>query len=116
MKAADADVVWTPRWASRHGKQCPMTGTVRVERRLSGWARTPGDLWVTPDRAFDFYSGKLTPDKRLLSIFILFNTLTVRDGIDPLAAHEAFLEIDEYRESISPDIPETVVMKTGSSN
>jgi hypothetical protein len=36
-----------------------------------------------------------------LSLFVLFNTLVVRDRIDPLAAHKAFLAIDEYRQTIS---------------
>ena len=38
-------------------------------------------------------------------MFILFNTLVVRDRIDPMAAHAAFLEIDEYRMAISHDAP-----------
>jgi hypothetical protein len=41
----------------------------------------------------------------LLSLFVLFNTLVIRDGIDPNRAHEAFLAIDEYRQTISPEIP-----------
>ena len=48
---------------------------------------------------------------RLLGMFILFNTLVFRDGINPKAAHAAFLEIDEYRMAISPEIPGAV--KTG---
>jgi hypothetical protein len=39
-----------------------------------------------------------------MMLFIDFHTLTVRDGIDPKAAHEAFLAIDEYRQRISHDI------------
>ncbi len=40
-----------------------------------------------------------------MHLFIDFHTMVVRDGIDPLAAHQEFLKIDEYRERISPDIP-----------
>ena len=36
-------------------------------------------------------------------MFILFNTVTARDGIDVQKARKAFLEIDEYRRAISPD-------------
>jgi hypothetical protein len=36
-------------------------------------------------------------------MFILFNTITVRDHVDVEAAHNAFLAIDEYRQTISPD-------------
>lgn len=42
-------------------------------------------------------------EKRLLLLFIHFNTLVVRDRISPLSAHRAFLKIDEYRRRISPD-------------
>lgn len=41
---------------------------------------------------------------QLLAMFITFNTIVVRDGIDPQVAHRAFLEIDEYRQRISPDM------------
>jgi hypothetical protein len=54
---------------------------------------------------FDFYRGKDDPTTQLLSLFVLFNTLVIRDGIDPARAHEAFLAIDEYRRTISPDAP-----------
>ncbi|MEH3117107.1 MAG: hypothetical protein PGN25_05720 [Methylorubrum populi] len=43
--------------------------------------------------------------QRLAMLFIDFNTLVVRDGIDPKEAHRAFLVIDEYRDRISPDVP-----------
>ena len=33
-----------------------------------------------------------------------FHALLVRDGMHPQAAHQASLVIDEYRETISPDI------------
>ena len=45
------------------------------------------------------------PIKQLLPMFILFNTLVVRDGISVANAHAAFCTIDEYREAISPDAP-----------
>jgi hypothetical protein len=44
-------------------------------------------------------------DQSALRLFIEFHTLVVRDGIDPQAAHEAFLAVDEYRDLISPDCP-----------
>jgi hypothetical protein len=107
MKITEADVVWTPGEPE----------AVRVERHGSGWTRTPGDLWMPAAKAFEynppdpepkleFKDGKWwTPRLRtqLLSLFVLFNTLVVRDRIDPLAAHKAFLAIDEYRQTISRD-------------
>lgn len=47
----------------------------------------------------------LTPDQLVAQVFIDFNTLVVRDGIDPRKAHAEFLKIDEYREHMSPDLP-----------
>jgi len=42
---------------------------------------------------------------RLLAmLFIEFNAMVVRDGINPQIAHKAFLAIDEYRDAIAPDI------------
>ena len=37
-------------------------------------------------------------------LFIHFNTIVVGDHVGVEAAHQAFLEIDEYRQLISPDI------------
>ena len=43
--------------------------------------------------------------RQLLAVFILFNTVTMRDGIDVQKAHKAFLAIDEFRQTIAPDLP-----------
>ncbi len=37
-------------------------------------------------------------------LFIHFNTIVVGDQVGVEATHQAFLEIDEYRQLISPDI------------
>ena len=47
---------------------------------------------------------EMTEDRRNCQLFIDFNTIVVGDGVDVQAAHRAFLEIDEYRSLISPDI------------
>jgi hypothetical protein len=95
MKMDNADVIWTPG-----------TALCRVEAHGSHWQRTKGDRWVTATSMGEMgeYQNKSENDK-LLAMFILFNTIVVRDGIDVLAAHTAFLAIDEYRETISPDSP-----------
>jgi hypothetical protein len=69
------------------------------------WQRTDGDRWMPAAclGAMGEVPTENNPDRQLLAMFILFNTITVRDGIDPQAAHKAFLEIDEYRRTISPD-------------
>jgi hypothetical protein len=104
MKASDADVVWVPRlpgeWYEKNGRSAPDNeGSVRVERHLSGWKRTKGDR-CRPAANLG-YAGARNEMTAPLSVFILFNTLVVRDGIDPEAAHRAFLDIDEYRQYVS---------------
>jgi hypothetical protein len=101
MKIIVADVIWTPADAD-----VPTAGAIRVERHLSGWQRTPQDRWMPAASAFELgYETKGDTIKQLLSLFILFNTITVRDGVNVAKAHNAFLAIDEYRRSISPDAP-----------
>ena len=41
----------------------------------------------------------------LARLFIEFNTIVVRDGIDPQVAHAAFLTIDEYADTVAKDVP-----------
>jgi hypothetical protein len=60
----------------------------------------PKRAWWMPAAHRDF--GKANAK---LSMFVLFNTLVVRDKVDPQVAHQAFLAIDEYRKTISPDTP-----------
>ena len=45
---------------------------------------------------------RMTEAQRAAMLFITFNTIVVRDGVDVQAAHRAFLAIDEYRALISP--------------
>jgi hypothetical protein len=66
----------------------------------------PGQLWSRasagfgPDRAEE---GDL--QAQALSLFCLFHTLVVRDGISPKRLHEEFLQwLDVYRKIVSPDI------------
>lgn len=104
MKITEAVIVWTP-VDSEVG--APWRGAVRVERHHDNWARTPGDRWMPTDSLGEMgeVSTKGDPIKQLLAMYLLFHTIVVRDGIAPMDAHEAFLAIDEYRRSISPDTP-----------
>jgi hypothetical protein len=99
MKLTEADVIWTPSNA-----EAPNCGAVRVERHKSGWQRTRGDLWMPAGALGECgqIDTKRSRERQLLAMFILFNTLVVRDGIDARRAHQAFLGIDEYRMAISP--------------
>lgn len=103
MKAVNAIVVWTP----KDEVDAAYPGSIRIERRDSQWRRTRGDRWVpaTSLGAFGEVSTKGDKTAQLLAMFILFNTVTVRDLVTVEDAHKAFLQIDEYRETISPDAP-----------
>lgn len=46
--------------------------------------------------AFGEVPTKDSRDRQLLAMFILFNTIVVRDGLDAAMVHQAFLAIDEY--------------------
>lgn len=91
---------------------------MKFKEALVAWNPSTGDVAVGPyadgsgwSRGYPMTDGACCHSTRtaptLMSkylLFVLFNTLVVRDGIDPRKAHEAFLKIDEYRRSISPDI------------
>lgn len=104
MKASEATVAWTPANAMPGMKGWENAGKVGVGPRppysfVDGyWS------WCYADQG----AGKAPEGSgaygALAMLFINFNTLVVRDGIDPQVAHEAFLAIDEYRKHIAPDI------------
>ena len=90
MKLLDAGIGWNP-------------GTDQVE--VGPWPDRTG--W---SYRYDYTNGagapaQQTADLQILMLFITFNTMVVRDQVDPQSAHRAFLAIDEYRQRISPDTP-----------
>jgi hypothetical protein len=101
MKLEVSDVIWTPFTDDDN----PNAGNVRVEHHLSGWQRTEGDRWMPAKSLGPIGGMNMDQYPGLLAMFILFNTLVVRDGIDPNRAHRAFLAIEEYRLAVSPDAP-----------
>jgi hypothetical protein len=94
MKATEAAVVWIPSWRGEP--------SVRIERHHSQWDRSPDELWMPATCLGEFgeISTKGNPTKQKLAMFILFHSITVRDGVPTNLAHEAFLKIDEYRKTI----------------
>jgi hypothetical protein len=100
MKITEADVVWTRATEpAPEGGTSALSGTVRA-----GNARGATVGFWRPALSISIRAED-DPTTQLLSLFVLFNTLVIRDGIDPNRAHEAFLAIDEYRQTISPEIP-----------
>ncbi|MDB5432518.1 MAG: hypothetical protein JWP35_3634 [Caulobacter sp.] len=103
MKAAEALVAWTPDNGIYEGLKTTI-GQVAVGPLIR---EGQGD-WTDP---FAYTGGAAYVARRkkkgwplVAMVFIDFQTMVVRDGIDPQVAHEAFLAIDEYRQKIALDI------------
>jgi hypothetical protein len=102
MKASDADILWVPAY-----DKGPDAGDICLRHQgTHDRDEYPHHMWMPVADAFDLGCKEpKTRAEQLLSMFILFNTVTVRDGIDVKKAHKVFLGIDEYRHAISPDCP-----------
>jgi hypothetical protein len=92
MKFLEALIAWTP-----------ITDDVDVGPwpDHTGWS----DRYMCTDGACYSNYHKMTPVGQERMLFIIYNMLTAGDHVPPAAAHKAFLKIDEYRRSISPDMP-----------
>ncbi|MEA1832727.1 hypothetical protein U8607_11600 [Methylobacterium durans] len=99
MKQLEALIAWTPtRWADLRPETAGQVVVVPfpdAEGRAKGFMMSAG--------ASSSALQALPEDQRVARLFIDFNTLVVRDGLDPQAVHRAFLAIDEYRFRIAPD-------------
>ena len=99
MKQCEAIVAWTPvRWAAMRPETAGQVAVLAYPD-TTGAARR---YMMTAGAVFSGL-GALTEEARIARLFIDFQTLVVRDGIDPQDAHRAFLAIDEYRYRIAPD-------------
>ena len=54
---------------------------------------------------------KMTFEQRKAAMLVEFVHCVVRDGIDPQELHNLFLELEEYRDSCSLDMPNAVNAK-----
>ena len=98
-------VAWQP---DIHGDSSPEPGKAAPGSvEVGPWPDTTG--WSTK---YQSTSGACYSDRRhsdltaqVALLFVDFNTLVVRDGIDPQRAHTEFLKIQDYCERISPDTP-----------
>src|SRR5438045_3955157 len=96
MKISDALVVWTPVWLPTH-KWPP--GHIRVIPALDA-DRAQFDCCQAAEGE-DAFIETNTPEQKLFALLLLLNAITVRDGVNPKAAREAFMAITEYRQMIS---------------
>lgn len=101
MKQLECMIAWTP--ASWTDSRPETAGRVEV----GPWPDTKGwsDAYASTVGACFAELHKISEWQRTAVLFIDFNTLVVRDGMDPRAVHEAFLAIDEYATKIAPDAP-----------
>ena len=68
---------------------------------ISGWSlkytMTAGATWV--------HVRDLTHDQCIRYLYVEAMHLIVRDKVDPMAVHNAFYIIDEYRDGLAVDMP-----------
>ena len=99
----NAMILWTPPSLARSpSSRCAATvGEVEIVEHPPGFGGR-SKQFAMGYGACSFEDWR-KPEERLQRLFWLFNTLTVRDRMDPKVTHEAFLAIPEYRQTISPD-------------
>lgn len=92
MNATDTMLCWTP-------------GTDEVA--LVPWPDSRGrsDRYRMTTLACTFDMKKMTFEQRKAIVYIEAMHLIVRDHCDPLAVHRALLDLDEYRDGCSADMP-----------
>jgi hypothetical protein len=100
MKAHEAVIAWTPKFWSDH----PTVGQATV-RNISGQRLGWLNDYKSSIGAISSNWKKLKGDALTKMVFVEFVTLVVRDGLDPMEVHKAFLAIDEYAQTISMDTP-----------
>ena len=99
MKQTEAIIVWTPvRWADLKPETAGQVAVLAAPDRAG-----EGKRYMMRSGAGSSALSALSEEARIARLFIDFQTLVVRDGIDPMVAHRAFLAIDEYRFRIAPD-------------
>ena len=97
ISARNCLIYWTPLWNDR---------------------TTAGKVFVTclgdtkRDKEFLMVGGAAYTEWRTCGLeelvsrlLVEFNSIIIRDRIDPFVVHEAFLQIEEYRNSIAQDCP-----------
>lgn len=63
----------------------------------TGWS----EPYLSTDGACLTAWADAAPDARVIGTMRIFLTMVVYDGIDPMTAHRAFLQVPEYRQIIA---------------
>lgn len=99
MKQIEAIIAWTPaRWAELRPETAGQIVVLPVTDEAS-----VSKSYVMRAGASSSALASLSEEARIARLFIDFQTIVVRDGLDPQTVHKAFLAIDEYRFRIAPD-------------
>jgi len=99
MKQIEAIIAWTPaRWAELRPETAGQI-VVLPAPDTEGAAKR----YIMHAGASSSALAALSDEARIARLFIDFQTIVVRDGLDPQVVHRAFLAIDEYRFRIAPD-------------
>lgn len=99
MKQLEAIIAWTPvRWAELRPETA---GQIAVLPHPDG--ADAAKRFMMRAGASSSALHALSEEARIARLFIDFQTIVVRDGLDPQVVHRAFLAIDEYRFRIAPD-------------
>lgn len=95
----DSIIHWTPKDASGH----PMAGKVAITplgyETKPKHSMTWGGCWSW------MHDKDLQPGVLKAACFVEAMHLIVRDGVDPQKVHEVFMQVDEYRDGCSDDMP-----------
>jgi hypothetical protein len=105
MLMKDARIAWTPVYyppgLSRRGKTLRPGAIEAGPRQPTGWMDDYA-CWDNADQV------AMLDDKskaaRLAMLFITFHHIVVRDGINPVEAHKAFMKIAEFRDCMADDL------------
>jgi hypothetical protein len=97
MKFRECMIAWTPAYDASG-----MAGQIEVGPwpDETGWSKKYS-LTAAPALHGAFEASHW---QEVAQIFVNFHSAVVRDGVSLVTAHAAFLAIEEYRHSISPDI------------
>ncbi len=99
MKQRDAIIAWTPaRWAELRPETAGQVAVLPLSEAAGAAKR-----YMMRAGASSSALQAMSEEARIARLFIDFQTLVVRDGLEPQAVHRAFLAIDEYRFRIAPD-------------
>jgi hypothetical protein len=102
MRLVEALISWQPSWMGASGVPVGISEQVRVERRGQHGDRARRYRWSDGGCRADLQ--RMKRKAATAYVILLFNTLVLRDGMNPAAVHRELLKIDEYRRGINLEV------------